>query len=72
MKLFFEEENLSNKRKCSAVTCKLEVKASKFYMVKRAVEREGHRINYEILMHFFLRVQLHKAMVFLEEASLQL
>ena len=64
MKLRFEEENLSKKQECSALTSNLEDTALSCVMAKRANERESARKIFDILLNRFgSGVQGHQAMV---------
>ena len=68
MKLHFEEENLSNKQKCSALTSNLEGTALKCVMAKRANERDTAGKIFDILLNSFgSGVQGHQAMVKFEK-----
>ena len=53
MKLHFEEENLSKKQECSALTSNLEGKALNCVMAKRANERDSARKIFDILLNRF-------------------
>ena len=62
MKLHFEEENLSKKQECSALTSNLEG------MAKRTKERDSARKIFDILLNRFgSGVQGHQAMVKFEK-----
>ena len=64
MKLHFEEENLSKKQECSALTSNLEGTALNCVMAKRANERDSARKIFDILLNRFgSGVQGHQAMV---------
>ena len=68
MKLHFEEENLSKKQECSALTSNLEGTALNCVMAKRANERDSARTIFEILLNRFgSGVQGHQAMVKFEK-----
>ena len=68
MKLHFEEESLSKKQECSALTSNLEGTALNCVMVKRANERDSARKIFDILLNRFgSRVQGHQAMVKFEK-----
>ena len=68
MKLHFEEENLSKKQECSALTSNLEGTALNFVMAKRANERDSARKIFDILLNRFgSGVQGHQAMVKFEK-----
>ena len=68
MKLHFEEENLSKKQECSALTSNLEGTALSCVMAKRANERESARKIFDILLNRFgSGVQGHQAMVKFEK-----
>ena len=68
MKLHFEEENLSKKQECSALTSNLEGTALSCVMAKRANERDSARKIFDILLNRFgSRVQGHQAMVKFEK-----
>ena len=53
MKLHFEEENLSKKQECSALTSNLEDTALNCVMAKRANERDSARKIFDILLNCF-------------------
>ena len=64
MKLHFEEENLSKKQECSALTSNLEGTALYCVMEKRANERDSARKIFDILLNRFgSGIQGHQAMV---------
>ena len=64
MKLHFEEESLSKKQECSALTSNLEGTALSCVMAKRANERDSARKIFDILLNRFgSGVQEHQAMV---------
>ena len=68
MKLHFEEENLSKKQECSALTSNLEGTALSCLMAKRANERDSARKIFDILLNRFgSGVQGHQAMVKFEK-----
>ena len=68
MKLHFEEESLSKKQKCSALTSNLEGTALSCVMAKRANERDSARKIFDILLNRFgSGVQGHQAMVKFEK-----
>ena len=68
MKLHFEEENLSRKQECSAVTSNLGGTALKCVMAKRTNERDSASRIFDILLnHFGSGVQGHQAMVKFEK-----
>ena len=68
MKLHFEEENLSKKQECSALTSNLEGTALNCVMAKRANERASARKIFDILLNRFgSGVQGHQAMVKFEK-----
>ena len=68
MKLHFEEENLSKKQECSALTSNLEGTALSCVMAKRANERDSSRKIFDILLNRFgSGVQGHQAMVKFEK-----
>ena len=68
MKLQFEEENLSKKQECSALTSNLDGTALNCVMAKRANERGSARKIFDILLNRFgSRVQGHQAMVKFEK-----
>ena len=68
MKLHFEEENLSKKQECSALTSNLEGTALSCVMAKRANERDSARKIFDILLNRFgAGVQGHQAMVKFEK-----
>ena len=68
MKLHFEEENLSKKQECSALTSNLEGTALNCVMAKRANERDSTRKIFDILLNRFgSGVQGHQAMVKFEK-----
>ena len=53
MKLHFEEESLSKKQECSALTSNLEGTALNCVMTKRANERDSTRKIFDILLNCF-------------------
>ena len=64
MKLHFEEENLSKKQECGALTSNLEGTALSCVMAKRTNERDSARKMCDILLNRFgSGVQGHQAMV---------
>ena len=68
MKLHFEEESLSKKQECSALTSNLEGTALSCVMAKRANERDSARKIFDILLNLFgSGVQGHQAMVKFEK-----
>ena len=68
MKLHFEEENLSKKQECSALTSNLEGTALNCVMAKRANERDSARKIIDILWNRFgSGVQGHQVMVKFEK-----
>ena len=68
MKLHFEEESLSKKQECSALTSNLEGTALNCVMAKRANERDSARKIFDILLNRFgSAVQGHQAMVKFEK-----
>ena len=68
MKLHFEEESLSKKEECSALTSNLEGTALNCVMAKRANERDSARKIFDILLNCFgSGVQGHQAMVKFEK-----
>ena len=68
MKLHFEEENLSKKQECSALTSNLEGTALSCVMAKSANERDSARKIFDILLNRFgSGVQGHQAMVKFEK-----
>ena len=68
MKLHFEEENLSKKQECSALTSNLEGTALNCVMAKRTNERDSARKIFDILLNRFgSGVQGHQAMVKFEK-----
>ena len=68
MKLHFEEENLSKKQECSALTSNLEGTALNCVMAKKANERDSARKIFDIsLNRFGSGVQGHQAMVKFEK-----
>ena len=68
MKLHFEEENLSKKQECSALTSNLEGTALSCVMAKRANERDSARKIFDILLNLFgSGEQGHQAMVKFEK-----
>ena len=68
MKLHFEEESLSKKQECSALTCNLEGTALNCVMAKRTNERDSARKIFDILLNRFgSEVQGHQAMVKFEK-----
>ena len=68
MKLPFEEESLSKKQECSALTSNLEGTALNCVMAKRTNERDSARKIFDILLNRFgSGVQGHQAMVKFEK-----
>ena len=68
IKLHFEEENLSKKQECSALTSNLEGTALSCVMAKRTNERHSTRKIFDILLNSFgSGVQGHQAMVKFEK-----
>ena len=68
MELHFEEENLSKKQECSALTSNLEGTALNCVMAKRANERDSARKIFDILLNRIgSGVQGHQAMVKFEK-----
>ena len=68
MKLHFEEESLSKKQECSALTSNLEGTALNCVMAKRTNERDSARKIFDILLNRFgSGVQGHQAMVKFEK-----
>ena len=68
MKLHFEEESLSKKQECSALTSNLEGTALSCVMAKRTNERDSARKILDILLNRFgSGVQGHQAMVKFEK-----
>ena len=68
MKLHFEEESLSKKQVCSALTSNLEGTALNCVMVKRTNERDSARKTFDILLNRFgSGVQGHQPMVKFEK-----
>ena len=68
MKLHFEEESLSKKQECSALTSNLEGTALSCVMAKRANERDSARKIFDILLNRFgSGVQGHQSMVKFEK-----
>ena len=68
MKLHFEEENLSKKQECSALTSSLGGTALNCVIAKRANERDSARKIFDILLNRFgSGVQGHQAMVKFEK-----
>ena len=68
MMLHFEEENLSKKQECSALTGNLEGTNLSCVMAKRTTERDSARKMIEILLNRLgSGVQGHKAMVMFEK-----
>ena len=68
MKLHCEEESLSKKQECSALTSNLEGTAINCVMAKRANERDSARKIFDILLNRFgVGVQGHQAMVKFEK-----
>ena len=66
--MHFEEESLSKKQECSALTSNLEGTALNCVMAKRANERESARKIFDILLNRFgSGVQGHQAMVKFEK-----
>ena len=68
MKLHFEEENLSKKQECSALTSNMVGTALNCVMAKRANERDSARNIFDITLNGFgSGVQWHQAMVKFEK-----
>ena len=68
MKLHFEEESLSKKQECSALTSNLEGTALSCVMAKRANERDSARKIFDILLNRFgSGVQGHQTIVKFEK-----
>ena len=68
MKLHFEEENLSKKQECSALTTNLEGTALSSVMAKKINERDSARKIFDILLNLFgSGVKGHHAMVKFEK-----
>ena len=68
MKLHFEEENLSKKQECSALTSNLEGTALSCVMANKTNERDSARKIFDILLNLFGSVvQGHQAMVKFEK-----
>ena len=68
MKLHFEEQNLSKKQECSALTSNLEDTALNCVMAKRTIERDSSRKKFDILLNRSgSGVQGHQAMVKFEK-----
>ena len=68
MKLYFEEENLSKKQECSALTSNLDGTALNCVMAKRANEKDSARKIFDILLNRFgSGVQGYQAMVKFEK-----
>ena len=68
MKLHFEEEDLSEKQECSALTTKLEGTALNSIMAKKQYQRDTAEKIFEILLNRFrLGVQGHEAMMRFEK-----
>ena len=68
MKLYLEEENLSKKQKCSALTSNLEGTALSRVMAKRINERDSARKIFDILLNRIgSGVQDYQAMVKFEK-----
>ena len=68
MKLHSEEQNLSTKQECSALTSNLEGTILNYVMAKRANERDSARKIFDILLNRFgSGVQGHQAMVKFEK-----
>ena len=68
MKLHFEQENLSKKQECSALTSNLEGTALSCVMAKRTIERDSASKIFDILLNRFgSGVQGHQAMVKFEK-----
>ena len=68
MKLYFEEENISKKQECSALTSHLDGTALNCEMAHRANERDSARKIFDILLNLFNSgVQGHQAMVKFEK-----
>ena len=64
----FEEENLSKKQECSAMTSNLEGTALSCEMAKKTNERDSARKIFDILLNRFgSSVQGHQAMVKFEK-----
>ena len=66
MKLHFEEENLSKKQECSALTSNLEGTALSCVMAKRTNKRDSARKIFDILLNLF-GSGVHQAMVKFEK-----
>ena len=68
MKLHFEEEDLSERQECSALTSKLEGTALNCVMVKKQYQRDTAEKIFEILLNRFgSNVQGHQAMMRFEK-----
>ena len=68
MKLHFEEEDLSERQECSALTSKLEGTALNCVMAKKQYQRDTAEKVFEILLnHFVSGVQGHQAMMRFEK-----
>ena len=68
MKLHFEEEDLSERQQCSALTSNLEITALIFVMAKRQYQRHTSEKIFETLLNFFGSwVQGHQAMMRFEK-----
>ena len=68
MKLHFEEENLSERQECSALTSILEGTALNCVMAKKQYQRDTAEKTFEILLNRFgSRVQGHQAMTRFEK-----
>ena len=68
MKLHFEEEDLSERQECGALTSNLEGTALNFLMVKKQYQRDNAEKIFEILLNRFdLGVQGHQAMMRFEK-----
>ena len=68
IKLHFEEDNLSKKQECSALTSNLEGTALSCVMAKWTNERDSARKIFDILLnHFGSGLQGHQAMVKIEK-----
>ena len=68
MKLYFEEEDLTERQECSALTSKLEGTALNCVMAKKQYQRDIAEKNIEILLNRFgSGVQGHQAMMRFEK-----
>ena len=68
MKLHFEEEDLSERQECSALTSNLEGTALNCVMAKKQYQRDTAEKNFEILLNLFgSGVQGHQAMMRFEK-----